>query len=185
LILTALPKRASFLCAACRILPMLIVLQVEVALILLGRTDFLWAFALAMAVVAIVLLRMGFSGFSREALLARDVGLRNPLRRALRAVRASFETRPGIFRLIWMRRTPMLLAAAGLPFGALAGYLAGASNAIPSAVMRPVLASLIRSTGEGGPIYEVATVFSHNVLAFLLVAVLAITTAGLSGFLLP
>ena len=78
----------------------------------------------------------------------------------------------------------MLLAAAGLPFGALAGYLAGASNAVPSAVMRPVLASLIRSTGEGGPINEVATVFSHNVLAFLLVAVLAITTAGLSGFLL-
>ncbi|OLB86611.1 MAG: hypothetical protein E6I89_11365 [Chloroflexi bacterium] len=182
--LNARTMRAANVMASFIILPMSIVLQVEAALILLGRADFLWAFALAMAVVAIVLLRMGFSGFSREALLARDVGLRNPLRRARRAVRASFETRPGIFRLIWMRRTPMLLAAAGLPFGALAGYLAGASNAVPSAVMRPVLASLIRSTGEGGPINEVATVFSHNVLAFLLVAVLAITTAGLSGFLL-
>ncbi len=182
--LNARTMRAANVMASFIILPMSVVLQVEAALILLGRADFLWAFALVMAVVAVVLLRMGFSGFSREALLARDVGLRQPLRRATRAVRSSFETRPGIFRLIWMRRTPMLLAAAGLPFGVLAGYLAGISNAIPSAVMRPVLASLVKSAGDGGPIYEAATIFSHNVLAFLLVAALAITTAGLSGFLL-
>ena len=50
--------------------------------------------------------------------------------------------------------------------------------------MQPALASLVRAAGDGGPIYEVATVFSHNVLAFLLVAVLAVATAGLSGFLL-
>jgi len=182
--LNARTMRAANVMASFIILPMSIVLQVEAALILLGRADFLWIFALLMAVVAVVLLRMGFTGFSREALLARDVGLRQPLRRATRAVRSSFATRPGIFRLIWMRRTPMLLAAAGLPLGVLAGYLAGASNAIPSAVMQPALASLVRAAGDGGPIYEVATVFSHNVLAFLLVAVLAVATAGLSGFLL-
>src|SRR5690349_23927568 len=55
-----------------------------------GRAEFLWAFALLMAVVAVVLVRMGFEGFSREALLARDAGLRNPLGRAIAAVRASF-----------------------------------------------------------------------------------------------
>ncbi|TMC84484.1 MAG: hypothetical protein E6J06_06600, partial [Chloroflexi bacterium] len=130
--LNARTMRAANVMASFIILPMSIVLQVEAALILLGRADFLWIFALLMAVVAVVLLRMGFTGFSREALLARDVGLRQPLRRATRAVRSSFATRPGIFRLIWMRRTPMLLAAAGLPLGVLAGYLAGASNAIPS-----------------------------------------------------
>jgi len=182
--LNARTMRAANVMASFIILPMSVVLQVEAALILLGRTDFLWAFALFMALVAVVLLRMGFSGFSREALLARDVGLRHPLRRAMRAVRSSFGTRPGIFRLIWERRTPMLLAAAGLPAGAAAGYLAGVSNAIPSAVMRPVLASLVRSAGDGGALYDVAAIFGHNLLAFLLVAVLAVVTAGLSGFLL-
>jgi uncharacterized membrane protein SpoIIM required for sporulation len=182
--LNARTMRAANVMASFIILPMSVVLQVEAALILLGRADFLWAFAILMAVVAVVLLRMGFSGFSREALLARDVGLRRPLRRATSAVRASFERRPGILRLVWTRRIPILFAAAGFPLGALAGYLAGIANAIPPAVVRPVLSSLVSSTGGGGAIDEAAVIFSHNVLAFILVALLAVTTAGLSGFLI-
>jgi len=42
----------------------------------------------------------------------------------------------------------------------------------------------VRSAGGETPVGDVATIFSHNVLAFLLVAALAVTTAGLSGFLL-
>src|SRR5436190_602545 len=142
------------------------------------------AFALIMAVVALILLRMGFNGFSREALLARDVGLRRPWRRANAALRASFHQRPGLFRLVSMRRVPLLIAAAGFPLGALAGYLAGLTNLIPANVVRPVLSSLVRSTGGGGAIDEALLIFSHNVLAFLLVAGLAVVSAGLSGFLL-
>jgi uncharacterized membrane protein SpoIIM required for sporulation len=182
--LNARTMRAANVMASFIILPMSVVLQVEAALILVGRAEFLWAFALLMAVVAMILLRMGFSGFSREAMLARDVGLRQPIRRAVRALRASFDGRPGLLRLVWTRRVPMALAAAGFPAGALAGYLAGASNAIPSAVVKPVLSSLVGSTGGGGRLDEAAAIFSHNVLAFILVAALAITTAGLSGFLL-
>ena len=183
--LNARTMRAANVMASFIILPMSVVLQVEAALILVGRAEFLWGFALLMAVVAIVLLRMGFNGFSREALLARDAGLRHPLRRALAAVDASFARRPGFVRLVWMRRYPILLAATGFPVGALAGYLAGATNAIPSTVVRPVLTSLVRSAGGGGSaVGDVAAIFSHNVLAFLLVAALAVSTAGLSGFLL-
>ena len=184
--LNARTMRAANVMASFIILPMSVVLQAEAALILLGRPEFLWGFASLMAVIAIVLLRMGFNGFSREALLARDAGLRRPFRRAMAAVARSFEQRPGILRLVWMRRYAMLIAAAGLPVGALAGYLAGATNVIPSAVVKPVITSLVRSAGAGdsGPVVDVAAIFSHNVLAFLLVAALAITTAGLSGFLL-
>ncbi|HKB18168.1 MAG TPA: stage II sporulation protein M [Candidatus Dormibacteraeota bacterium] len=182
--LNARTMRAANVMASFIILPMSVVLQLEAALILLGRADILWGFALAMGLLAIVLLRMGFNGFSREALLAREVGNRHPMQRALGALRASFERRPGILRLIWLRRMPLLLAAAGLPAGALVGYLAGVSNAIPQAVVRPVLSSLVKSAGSGGAIDEAAAIFSHNVLAFILVAVLAISTAGLSGFLL-
>jgi ABC-type transport system involved in multi-copper enzyme maturation permease subunit/uncharacterized membrane protein SpoIIM required for sporulation len=182
--LNARTMRAANVMASFIILPMSVVLQVEAALILLGRAEFLWGFALLMTVVAVVLLRMGLSGFSREALLARDVGLRHPLRRAMAAVRSSFDHRPGLLRLIWMRRVPMALAAAGFPIGALAGYLAGTTNAVPAAIVRPVLSSLVRSGGGGGAIDEVVAIFGHNLLAFILVALLAISTAGLAGFLL-
>ena len=182
--LNARTMRAANVMASFIILPMSVVLQVEAALILVGRAEYLWGFALLMAVLAVVLLRMGFNGFSREALLARDAGLRHPFRRAMAAVAASFARRPGFLRLVWMRRFPMLLAAAGFPVGALAGYLAGSTGAIPSVIVAPVLTSLVRSAGDGTPVVDVATIFSHNVLAFLLVAALAVTTAGLSGFLL-
>jgi uncharacterized membrane protein SpoIIM required for sporulation len=183
--LNARTMRAANVMASFIILPMSVVLQVEAALILVGRAEFLWGFALLMAVVAVVLLRMGFNGFSREALLARDAGLRRPFHRAMAAIEASFAQRPGIARLIWMRRYPLLIAALGFPIGALCGYLAGSTNAIPRAVIQPVLTSLVRSAGsENSPWVDVAAIFSHNVLAFLLVAVLAISTAGLSGFLL-
>lgn len=182
--LNARTMRAANVMASFIILPMSVVLQIEAALILLGRAEFLWGFALMMAVVAAVLLRMGFNGFSREALLARDVGLRNPWRRAMNALDASYRNRPSFARLVWMRRTPILIAAAGFPIGALAGYLAGATSAIPANVVRPVVTSLVRASGGGGAIDEALLIFSHNVLAFLLVALLAILTAGLSGFVL-
>src|SRR5438034_8314614 len=121
--LNARTMRAANVMASFIILPMSLVLQLEAALILLGRAEFLWCFALLMTIVAIVLVRMGSNGFSREALLARDAGLRNPLGRALDALRASFAMRPTFFRLVWMRRIPMLIAAAGFPVGAWIGYL--------------------------------------------------------------
>ena len=184
--LNARTMRAANVMASFIILPMSVVLQVEAALILVGRAEFLWGFALLMAVMAVVFLRMGFNGFSREALLARDVGLRHPMRRAVAALRASFAHRPAFLRLVWMRRMPITIAAAGFPVGALAGYLAGSSSAIPANVVKPVLTSLVRSAGGGGggAIEEALAIFSHNVLAFILVAALAILTAGLSGFLL-
>ena len=182
--LNARTMRAANVMASFIILPMSVALQIEAALILVGRAEFLWAFALLMAVVAIVLVRMGFEGFSREALLARDAGLRNPFRRAVTAVRASFVRRPGLGWLLWTRRVPMLIAAAGFPAGALIGYLAGSTSAIPTSVVRPVLSSLVRSAGGSNALEEGLVIFAHNLLAFALVALLAIVTVGVSGFLL-
>jgi uncharacterized membrane protein SpoIIM required for sporulation len=182
--LNARTMRAANVMASFIILPMSVVLQVEAALILLGRSEFLWAFAALMILLAVVLLRMGLQGFSREALLAREVGLREPLRRASAAMRSSFAGRPGMFRLLWQRRFPLAIAAAALPWGAAAGYLAASTNAIPSSTVKPVLSSLISASGGGMSVDEAVAIFSHNVLAFVLVAMLAIVTAGMSGFLL-
>src|SRR5256885_3734201 len=152
--LNARTMRAANVMASFIILPMSVVLQVEAALILLGRAEFLWCFALLMTVLAVVLLRMGFNGFSREALLARDVGLRHPLRRAIGAVRAGFAPRTGFLRLAWMCRIPLRMASAGFAIRAPAGFVAGSSSAIPPAVVRPVLSSLVRSAGGGGAVEE-------------------------------
>ena len=182
--LNARTMRAANVMASFIILPMSVFLQAEAALILVGRAEFLWGFALLMVMLAIVLLRMGFSGFSREALLSRDVGLRHPLRRAVSAVRAAFRDRPGIVRLAWRTRVAMLIAAAGFPIGVGAGYLAGITSALPLTVVRPALSSLLRASGGAGVAEEAGAIFAHNLLAFLLVAALAIITAGMSGFLL-
>src|SRR5229473_6109091 len=122
--LNARTMRAANVMASFIILPMSIVLQVEAALILLGRTEFLWGFAGFMIVLAAVLLRMGLAGFSREALLAREVGLSKPLRRAIASLRAAFQGRPGIIRLIWMRRLPVGIAALVYAGGLGVGFLA-------------------------------------------------------------
>src|SRR5579859_2249410 len=165
--LNARTMRAANVMASFIILPMSVVLQVEAALILLGRAEFLWGFALLMILVAVVLLRMGFNGFSREALLSREVGFSNPLQRGWAAVRWSFRDRPGIARLIWLRRIPILIAGLGFPIGAASGYLAGSTTAISPTIVRPVLSSLIKSSGAGGFLEQEIDIFSHNVIAFL------------------
>jgi len=182
--LNARTMRAANVMASFIILPMSVVLQVEAALILLGQPEYLWGFALIMIVVAILLLRMGFNGFSREALLAREVGLRRPLHRAGAALRSSFNNRPGLVLLIWSRRLPMIIAAAGFALGICVGYLAGVTSAIPAEVVRPVLSNLIGVSDSGGRLEEFAAIFSHNLLALVLVGLLAVITAGLSGFAL-
>ena len=182
--LNARTMRAANVMASFIILPMSVVLQVEAALILLGRAELLWGFAALMIVIAAVLLRMGLAGFSREALLAREVGLSKPLRRAIGSVRAAFQGRPGIIRLVWMRRTPIAVAAMGFIAGIALGFAAGRTGAIPGQVVKPVLSSLLGASGGATQGQEALGIFGHNLLAFVLAALLAIFTAGLSGFAL-
>ncbi len=182
--LNARTMRAANVMASFIILPMSVVLQTEAALILLGRAEFLWGFAGLMLALAAVLLRMGLDGFSREALLAREVGLRQPFKRASAAVRGAFHNRPAFWQLLWQRRMPLFIAAVGFAVGADVGYVAGLTGVLPKTVVRPALTSLMQISGGDSGLFAVLAIFSHNVLAFLLVAPLAIISAGVSGFLL-
>jgi len=175
--------RAANVMASFIILPMSVVLQAEAALILLGRGELLWAFAATMTVGAVILLRMGLAGFNREQLLAREAGIRDPLRRLARAVRAAFERRPGILRLAWRRRVPVTISLAGLPIGAACGWLAGASHAVPDTVVRPTLKSLLAASTAPNPAAAAVNYFTHNLFVLLIAAVLAPLTVGLIGFL--
>ncbi|HEX6349591.1 MAG TPA: stage II sporulation protein M [Candidatus Dormibacteraeota bacterium] len=176
--------RAANVMASFIILPMSVVLQAEAALILLGRGELLWAFAATMTVGAAVLLRMGLAGFNREQLLARDAGFRDPARRLGRAVAAAFRGRPRLGRLAWQRRVPILISLAGLPVGAVCGWLAGATHAVPDVVVKPTLRSLLSASAAPSPPAAAFNYFAHNLFALLLAAVLAPLTVGLVGFLL-
>jgi len=164
------------------ILPMSIVLQVEAALILVGRGELLWGFAAAMAVGAAILLRMGLRGFSREALLARETGSRDRLRRVARAVSTAYREAPGGLTLLRARAVPMLASLAAFPVGAGLGYLA--AGALPGRVVRPVLGTLLASAANHDPTGLALSIFFHNLLAIVLAGLLAGVTLGVTGYLL-
>jgi uncharacterized membrane protein SpoIIM required for sporulation len=174
--------RAANVMASFIILPMSVVLQLEAALILVGRGELLWAFTAAMAVGAVILLRMGMLGFSREALLAREAGSTRKLRRLGRAVRASFRDAPAGLELLRARRGPILSSLLAFPAGAALGYLA--AGALPAAVVKPALTALLAAAPTSDPVAFALAVFGHNLLAILLAGLLAAVTVGLTGYLL-
>jgi uncharacterized membrane protein SpoIIM required for sporulation len=174
--------RAANVMASFIILPMSVVLQLEAALILVGRGELLWGFAAAMAVGALILLRMGLGGFSREAMLSRESGSTQRLRRAGRTLAAAYREAPAGVALLLARRLPILTALLAFPLGAGLGYLA--AGALPRAVVRPALAALLASGAASDPASLALAIFIHNLLAILLAGLLAAVTVGLSGYFL-
>ncbi len=65
--------RAANLLASFIIVPMAILIQAEAAALFWGNHDGLWWLLLALAITAVVLMRMGLSLFNREELLGRDI----------------------------------------------------------------------------------------------------------------
>jgi uncharacterized membrane protein SpoIIM required for sporulation len=174
--------RAANVMASFIILPMSIVLQVEAGLILVGRGEYLWGFAAAMAVSAVILLRMGLGGFSREALLSRETGAKGRLRRARRAVVTAYRRAPAGLRLLRARLVPILSSLLAFPVGAGLGYLA--AGVVPGKVVGPVLSTVLAAAGRPDPASLAVTVFLHNLLAIVVAGLLAAVTLGLTGYLL-
>ena len=174
--------RAANVMASFIILPMSVVLQLEAALILVGRGELLWAFSAVMALGAFALLRMGLAGFSREAMLAREAGAGRPLYRTARAVKRSWQEAPSGRTLIRARWAPMLVSASGFPVGAAVGYTVAGD--LPRGVAKPVLAALLASSTAPGPGALAAGIFLHNLLAIVVAGLLAGVTLGMTGWLL-
>src|SRR5438270_7538340 len=174
--------RAANVMASFIILPMSIVLQLEAGLILVGKGEFLWGFAAAMAVGAVILLRMGLGGFSREALLSREAGGKGRLRRARRAVADAFHQAPVGIALLRARLFPTLASLLAFPVGAGLGYLA--AGVLPDKLVTPVLTTVLTAAGPRDPASLALTLFVHNLLAIVLAGLLVTVTLGLTGYLL-
>ena len=174
--------RAANVMASFIILPMSVVLQLEAALILVGRGELLWGFAAVMAVGAVILLRMGLGGFSREALLSRESGATGRLGRSARAISDAFRQAPSGFALLRLRAVPIASATLAFPIGAGLGFFAARS--LPASVVRPALSTLLASAGQGGPSSLALAIFLHNLVAIVLAGLLATVTVGITGYLL-
>ncbi len=181
---SARTMRAANVMASFIILPMSVVLQVEAALILVGRGELLWGFAALMTAAAVILLRMGLGGFSREALLARESGTGKTLERMGAEIARAFAQRPGLPVTLRRRWPAIVVAGLGLPAGAGLGWLAAVSAAIPGPLARPVLGALLTAAAAPGPAAAALNFFVHNLVAVLVAGLLAVFTVGLSGFLL-
>jgi uncharacterized membrane protein SpoIIM required for sporulation/ABC-type transport system involved in multi-copper enzyme maturation permease subunit len=87
--------RAANLLASFIIVPTALLMQAESIIMFWGYYDALWAMAGAMALIALILVRMGIRTFNREEILGREIDELN-LRRSLRLVGHRFLRSPAL-----------------------------------------------------------------------------------------
>jgi uncharacterized membrane protein SpoIIM required for sporulation/ABC-type transport system involved in multi-copper enzyme maturation permease subunit len=185
--------RSANVMASFIIIPMSGVIQGESVLIITHLEWILWAVATMLAVVALLLLRLGMIGFNRESILAKESAPPNRrawLGRALGPVpgpRRWPGLLPGLPRAVGRAfgrtRSAIAVAAALLLAGTAVGAVSERLSLIDSEPVR-VLVSAQVSTGQElvfGTPQLFAFIFGHNLLVGLLMLVLAPATLGVLG----
>ena len=188
--------RSANVMASFIIIPMSGVIQAESVLIITHLEWILWAVAAMLAVVALLLLRMGMIGFNREAILAKESA--PPNRRAwLRRLVASVPG-PGRWPALLPRlprsvrgafgrsRAAIAVAALLLIGGTAAGAVSERFSLISSQPVQVLVAAQLPTGHElvTGTPHLFAYIFGHNLLVGLLMFVLAPATLGVVGGLM-
>ncbi len=186
--------RSANVMASFIIIPMSGVIQAESVLIISRLEWVLWAVAVMLSVVALLLLRLGIIGFNRENILAKES--RAPDRRAwLRRTFRRLPTRPSQWgRLVagMVRATPgafgrsrsaIAVSACLLVVGAIAGAIARQYDLVPSrpvALMVATKAAVGHDAILGTPPFFLL-ILRNNLLVGLLMVLLAPLTLGVFG----
>jgi uncharacterized membrane protein SpoIIM required for sporulation/ABC-type transport system involved in multi-copper enzyme maturation permease subunit len=188
--------RSANVMASFIIIPMSGVIQLESLLIIAKLEWVLWGVALILAIVALLLLRLGVLNFNRENILSKDS--RPPSRSAwLMRLWAGLPASPGraarwlprqarLVPAAYRRTLPAIAVSAGLlGTGGLLGAVTERAGLIPS---RPVFAALQSATAghevvSGSP-HLFGFILSHNLVVGLLMLLLAPVTLGVMGGLL-
>ncbi|MEA2646068.1 MAG: hypothetical protein QOE92_1151 [Chloroflexota bacterium] len=182
--------RSANVMASFIIIPMSGVIQAESVLIISRLEWILWAVAAMLAVVALLLLRLGMVGFNRETILAKESAPPNRralLRRAARAVvpRASgLRAQPGGVVAAFRRtRSAIGVATFLLLLGAALGAVAQRLELVPGAPVKALLDAQVPSGSQliAGTPHEFFFILGHNVLVALLLVALAPLTLGVLG----
>ncbi|MGC9521899.1 MAG: stage II sporulation protein M [Anaerolineae bacterium] len=184
--------RAANLVASFIIIPMALLLQAEAGLLLFANYTALWLVALALAIVALLLVRLGIRIFNRETLLGRDLDELN-LRAGATALWEGMRPEHGIVRL-YRREIPRLLRSirpellvtllvlgvGGMAIGVWARYkfpLPLGLFDLNEIVDEGAFDQLVAQTGLL-PSFSVLAVFLHNVRALLAAAILGGLSLG-------
>jgi uncharacterized membrane protein SpoIIM required for sporulation len=186
--------RSANVMASFIIIPMSGVIQAESVLIISRLEWVLWAVAAMLAVVALLLLRLGIIGFNRENILAKES--RPPNRRAwLARLLRGIPIRPSQWRRLvvdMVRATPAAFArsrsaiavsAALLVVGAIAGAVAQQNSLIPASPVATLVATKAAVGHEavlGTPPFFLL-ILRNNLLVGLLILLLAPLTLGAFG----
>ena len=195
--------RAANLLASFIIVPMALLIQGEAAALFWGNHDGLWWLILALAITALVLIRMGIHVFNREELMGREIDqLRFGWMWHQFWQRYSGRSLDGHYPrpLAWYRQTLALLPQLRLPalalLVAMAGaiilgiYLAGVYR-LPATMQSQLTGDNLIGNLSGLRVFTAALpifIIVHNVRAILLQMLLGVFTFGVIGvlvFMLP
>jgi uncharacterized membrane protein SpoIIM required for sporulation len=188
--------RSANVMASFVIIPMSGVIQAESVLIITKLEWVLWGVAVMLAVVALLLLRLGVLNFNRENILAKDS--RPPDRVAV--VRRVFRGRPRSPRgvALWAGRQVRSIPGAYGRSGAaiavstallLGGGLLGSLAAITGLLPAGVIAGVVRNAAAGNEVvagspHLFGFIFTHNVAVGLIMLLFAPVSLGVVGGLL-
>jgi uncharacterized membrane protein SpoIIM required for sporulation len=189
--------RASNLMASFIVIPMAILIQGESIMLFWGNDQVLWLAVFGVAVLAILLSRVGIAHFQRESLLGREIDVLN-LRWLFRSFWSNFKgeaTSILEWFMVELRRTlrkqmPAILMTTIIGIVAIAaGYLWVVRNsgqvigAYHSGDLSGVLAS-----GNGGMFgglkISFGTIWGHNLRAVLVIFLVGLFSFGILGILI-
>ncbi|HFE67007.1 MAG TPA: hypothetical protein ENJ93_07065 [Chloroflexi bacterium] len=120
--------RAANLLASFIIVPMALLLQFEAVVLFWGNSAGMWWLILALAMTAVILIRMGMFIFNREELLGRDIDqirLGWMWQQLVQAFTGRDEYGSYLNPAVWLRQTAAILPKLGKPTAALLVALAG------------------------------------------------------------
>jgi len=190
--------RAANLLASFIIIPMAFLLQVEAGLLLFADYNALWAIALCLALIDVLLIRLGIRVFNREQLLSHDIDELD-LKRALRVFWEAAWPHDGL-RTLYTREIPaivrgmrpeLLMTLAVILIGG--GYVGGwgiRHFPLPADVFDlgqiHSFEGISQMVAQSGLLASFSpwTIFLHNARVLLISAALAFISLGIAALLL-
>jgi len=189
--------RASNLMASFIVIPMALLVQGESIMLFWGNDDVLWLAVFGVAVIAVLLARVGIAHFQREALLGREIDVLNLRwvgRTFWRAFRGEARSVGSWFRIEVGKTLRKQLPAIWLTIGtglaaAVGGYFWVSQNTakFTRAFESGDLSDLF-SAGVGSPVSSVqlpfSLIWSHNLRAVAVILLLGLFSLGVLGVLI-
>lgn len=193
--------RAANLLASFIIIPMSFLIQAEALIMFWARYDVLWLIIAALAVVDVLLVRMGARSFNREELLGREIDELNLFGTVRRLASAALARREGgprrgawrwyreeVLGAVWRMRGALVLGLVVMLAGAAIGARYAALYRLPAGVFRlddwyVRFTDVLSQSGLAG-LRGVGLILWQNVRALLIGSALAVFTFGVAVLLI-